>query len=83
MKLTRERDAVAGDHRAGKAFSRIIGPRQAAEVPAKGIGRRFRCRGCCKTPAICPGLATEYLGLLYGGVIDADHTRRVQVSAAA
>ena len=26
-------------------------------------------------------LATEYLGLLYGGTIDADHTRRVQVSA--
>ena len=26
-------------------------------------------------------LATEYLGLLYGGTIDADHSRRVQVSA--
>ena len=26
-------------------------------------------------------LATEYLGLLYGGAIDADHRRRVQVSA--
>ncbi len=26
-------------------------------------------------------LATEYLGLLYGGKIDADHTMRVQVSA--
>ena len=75
-----ERDAVAGDHRASEAVPRLGGPCQAAKVPAAETGRGFRRPDAARHP-LHVAAGHRVSGLLYGGTIDADHTRRVQVSA--